>query len=110
MGGDWRLQRSAPKWTALRDWFSRPSPPAPLPNLGEGRKAPPSPWLGEGGWGDEGGFSSTVTQMAFSVSHMVPLPPRTWKRARSLNWPTFSMNMTGLLRNAVETRVVVPGD
>ena len=92
--------------TPLRGWSS---PPAPLPNLGEGRKAPPSSRLGEGGWGDEG-FSSTVTQMASSASHMVPTPPRTWKRARSSNWPTFSMNITGALRNAAERRVVVPRD
>jgi hypothetical protein len=38
--------------------------------------------------------------MASSASQMVLSPPHTWKRAPSANWPTFSMNITGLERRA----------
>src|SRR5690606_26532873 len=41
--------------------------------------------------------SHNVTQIASSASQMVRSLPRTWKRASSANWPTFSMNIRALL-------------
>jgi len=42
--------------------------------------------------------SRRVIHSASSANHIVPFPPRTWKRAPSANWPTFSMNMIEELR------------
>jgi hypothetical protein len=50
----------------------------------------------------EAGISSFVTQTASSANQMVPFPPFTWQRASSPNWPTFSMNITGLELSVVE--------
>ena len=53
--------------------------------------------------------SVRLTHSASLVTESVVLPRRAWKWTRSSNWPTFSMNTSGMPRDAGAIRLLPDG-